>query len=469
MPTITGKLYLGPVPLGGGGGGPIAPPEVSVTETFAYDEANDRWVLTLDYSWVENGATVTGAERTLDGGQTWVTAPAPGSYVGQVVEYFTTPQTIDYGVRLNGTVADGPVEIVNKVIPDLPAAPIPSIDSVSGVTARAATVNYSWVTNEVATFTVEYRLDGGAWIEPTYSTDGNTGLFEISGLTPETTYQVELRHTGTYRSSDASTASQFTTLDAPVVTGGSMLLDGGYMYHTFTSSDVLTTTGDLTIEYVIIAGGGGGGSASSSAPRAGGGGGAGGLIEGTTTISANSYTVTVGAGGGSAGPGSASSISLGETTVAEAVGGGAGGSSPGYTGGSGGSGGGAGAAASTTGPGGSGTPGQGNAGGSSASDARSGGGGGAGGGGGRSGGGAAYALTFGPTGTGSFAGGGGGGGKTYAGGGGGGAGSGGYNGGGSGALVNSGSGGGGGGNYSQSTTRGGGGGGSGLVIVRYPF
>lgn len=94
-----------------------------------------------------------------------------------------------------------------------------------------------------------------------------------------------------------SPGSSFSVLALP--TGGTITTSGSYRIHTFTSSDIFTNTISTTAEYLIVAGGGGGGS------DAGGGGGAGGMITGSTSITPQSYTVTVG-GGGAGGTGATS-------------------------------------------------------------------------------------------------------------------------------------------------------------------
>jgi len=113
--------------------------------------------------------------------------------------------------------------------------------------------------------------------------------------------------------------------------GGTETISGGYKYHTFTSDGTLTVSGSGNVEYLIVGGGGGGGQSNRS-----GGGGAGEAKTGTTTLSAQNYTITIGAGGAEGIDGSSSSA-FGLTSV----GGGKGGY---YTtdGGSGGSGGGGG-------------------------------------------------------------------------------------------------------------------------------
>ena len=91
--------------------------------------------------------------------------------------------------------------------------------------------------------------------------------------------------------------------------GGTITSDGAYIYHTFTSSGTFTPTQSLTADYLVVAGGGGAGYSSSVNGTGTGGGGAGGLRSTVTTtggggsletplsLTAQAYTVTVGAGG----------------------------------------------------------------------------------------------------------------------------------------------------------------------------
>ena len=156
-----------------------------------------------------------------------------------------------------------------------------------------------------------------------------------------------------------------SALTASKATGGTILSDGTYMYHVFTSSGTFTPTQSLTVDYLVIAGGGGGGRAD------GGGGGAGGLrstvgftggggsLETPLSLSATGYTVTVGAGGNGASSnvGTSGSNSVFGSITSTGGGGGGGSSSSGLSGGSGGG------ASSSTSPGG-GTANQGYSGGS---------------------------------------------------------------------------------------------------------
>ena len=275
--------------------------------------------------------------------------------------------------------------------------------------------------------------------------------------------------------------------------GDRVVTDGTYWYHAFLSSGRFEPVQNLSCDVLVVAGGGGGGS------WTGGGGGAGGLLaHSLQSLTAQNYTVTVGAGGAGgtyAGPprGSQGANSQFGSLTASVGGGGGGGFNGSYfsptTGGSGGGG-------TTDQPGGgaqtgaAGTSGQGNAGGSYTRDLNyaAGGGGGAGAVGGNSSGTTAgsggigsstysswgLATTTGQNSSGTV---------YYAGGGGGGSNgsgsqsSGGLGGGGAGRVsfgqtpdngtVNTGGGGGGGPTGSGSSAANGGAGGSGIVIVRY--
>jgi len=125
-------------------------------------------------------------------------------------------------------------------------------------------------------------------------------------------------------------------------TGGAIYQDDTYFYHVFASSGVFTPTQSLSCDTLVIAGGGGG-------ARTGGGGGAGGLRGLTSqSMTAQAYTITIGAGGagsntdfGQAGDGTTSSIAgSGFSTINTTGGGGAAsyGATTGRTGGSGGGG-----------------------------------------------------------------------------------------------------------------------------------
>jgi hypothetical protein len=180
-----------------------------------------------------------------------------------------------------------------------------------------------------------------------------------------------------------------TPILAPKATGGnSIVRNGNFWIHTFTSSGVFTPQANLQCDYLVVAGGGGGGN------HAAGGGGAGGLrstIDATggggslesplSTVNGTAYIIQVGAGGAGLTSQGISPSTAGNNgtnsifSTITATGGGGGGAisaTAGKTGGSGGGGGGA-----TTASGGLPISNQGFAGGS-ATASQSGGGGGAG-------------------------------------------------------------------------------------------
>ena len=260
----------------------------------------------------------------------------------------------------------------------------------------------------------------------------------------------------------------------PYATGGDTIMtDGTYWYHTFTSSGTFTPQKSLSCDYLVVAGGGGGSYSD------GAGGGAGGYrtsIGGSAlSLGTSGYTVTIGAGGagGTSTIGASGSNSVFATITS--TGGGYGGNYD-VNGASGGSGGGGGYGTGVGGAGNAGSysPVEGYAGGNGAANSAGGGGGSSAVGGtgtysNRANGGNGTANSISGTSV-TYAGGGGAGtsssGTTPGTGGTGGGGAGGNRGGNNGVAgtANTGGGGGGGGG---STTSNGGAGGSGLVIVRY--
>jgi hypothetical protein len=168
----------------------------------------------------------------------------------------------------------------------------------------------------------------------------------------------------------SQSSTEDNTAPGVIATGGTITDAGGYRYHTFTADGTLTVTKGGDVEYLIVAGGGGGGGARSGSSTGGGGGGAGGMLTGSATLTAQGYSITVGAGGsgGTGGlsetNGFAGSDSAFNGNTATGGGGGGKGSAGGNTGGSGGSGGGSGWQSDASG---SGTAGQGNDGGHSSS------------------------------------------------------------------------------------------------------
>ncbi|MFA5780534.1 MAG: glycine-rich domain-containing protein [Elusimicrobiota bacterium] len=165
--------------------------------------------------------------------------------------------------------------------------------------------------------------------------------------------------------SDVNAQAAYVSNSSVTATGGTITEVGGYRIHTFTTVGNNTFTMDVStsVEVLVVGGGGSGGG------NLGGGGGGGGVIyKSSYAVTAQAYTITVGAGGagvlgiqsGVSGNNGGNSVAFGLT----AIGGGGGGAGEGITTpGNGGSGGG-GSGYSGSAPGGSGTAGQGNSGGS---------------------------------------------------------------------------------------------------------
>lgn len=170
--------------------------------------------------------------------------------------------------------------------------------SIDGVTENNSTAAYAnleaWLwSNTAAITTITLKLESGSNFTQ-YSTAYLYGIAK-EGVTP-------------------------TPSSAPYATGGdSIVFDGTYWIHTFTSSGTFTPKKSLTCDYLVVAGGGGSGSFLSGGGGAGGlrstvtATGGGGSLESALALTANTgYTVTVGAGGaaGSGGKGSNGSDSV---------------------------------------------------------------------------------------------------------------------------------------------------------------
>jgi hypothetical protein len=142
---------------------------------------------------------------------------------------------------------------------------------------------------------------------------------------------------------------------APKASGGNVIAtDGTYWYHAFRTSGTFTPQTGINADVLVVAGGGGGGGGNND-----GAGGAGGLLAFTSqSLTATSYTCTIGAGGVGASSAHGLTGSDSQFGALTLVKGGGGGGSVGYSGGSGG-----GNGFDQTGAAGAGTSGQGFAGG----------------------------------------------------------------------------------------------------------
>src|SRR3989338_10778959 len=199
-----------------------------------------------------------------------------------------------------------------------------------------------------------FFLDSGGVVrgrfEMNYSSTSFTNTFTDTSQTDF--------NTGMYNNTNTSGTGVDANLTLKLfnATGGTITYSGGYTIHTFTVSGTFNVTGTGNVEYLVVAGGGGGGG------NSGGGGGAGGMLTGSGhSVTAQAYSITVGAGG--AGGVGGTNGNPGNNSVFDsytATGGGYG-STAGQNAGNGGSGGGAGGNGAYSG--GTGTGGQGNNGG----------------------------------------------------------------------------------------------------------
>lgn len=182
-----------------------------------------------------------------------------------------------------------------------PGAGTPGVPTGVTATAGNAQATVSW-TNPTYTGkggTVTYRVvssPGGFQATTTSSSVVVTGLSNGTAYTftvrAETSYGIN----GSYSSASGSVTP---TLPKPTVTGGTLTSDATYYYRTFTSSGTLAVSNaSLGCDYLMVAGGGGGGNLTFYNNAGGGGGGGGGVIYSTSqTLTANSYSITVGSGG----------------------------------------------------------------------------------------------------------------------------------------------------------------------------
>lgn len=318
--------------------------------------------------------------------------------------------------------------------------------------------------------TITYSVVTGS-LPTGLSLNSSTGVISGTPTGGSQTFTIAATDTG------GNVTNRSFSIAVAFATGGTVTESGGYRYHTFTSSGTFTPAVSLSADVLVVAGGGSGATAHAGA------GGAGGYRTFSGTLTAQNYSVTVGAGGPAV---SGSHIngnkgidsSLAGILTSTGGGNGARAQTP-TTGGTGGSGGGGGRGGS----GGAGnqggfSPAEGNNGGGSAGDAPNYGGGGGGGAAAAGGSGSTTAGGNGGAGAqwlnGAYYAGGGGGGTFDPGSGGGTAGTGGIGGGGNGgrgtnsqgqnATANTGGGGGGAGSLSTELS---GAGGSGIVIIRY--
>lgn len=176
----------------------------------------------------------------------------------------------------------------------------------------------------------KHILSGGSSPEYTnlsitfYATDGTTPNFEWR-------YLLSYDANGNIIAKALDEYIDYTTLIlATELTGGTIVEQGGYRIHIFTTSGILNVLhGSQTVDRLMIAGAGGGGIGRNGSE--GGGGGAGGMrVETGVLLTAGNYSVIVGAGGAGntvLGTGGYNGGNTSMTDAIDAVGGGGGGDS----------------------------------------------------------------------------------------------------------------------------------------------
>jgi hypothetical protein len=224
----------------------------------------------------------------------------------------------------------------------------------------------------------------GAWSPGTNMGSANYGqtVFHINNYSNSTTYKTVLSNmdvygntdsvndnniagkmVGQWRSTSAITSIVFymasgnivagSTFDlygiksgAPKAMGGDLVTtDGNYWYHTFISSGTFLLQQPTSVDYLVVAGGASGGNPNSDGVSGAGGGagglrstvgitGGGGSLETPLSLTAQAYTVTIGAGGavngtsGQRGNSGSNSVFASITSTGGGAGGGQGSSSP---------------------------------------------------------------------------------------------------------------------------------------------
>ena len=149
------------------------------------------------------------------------------------------------------------------------------------------------------------------------------------------------------------------------------IIDGNYTVLTYTADGKFIPKGSFNVDYLVVGGGAsGGGKGASGSGKGGAGGGAGQLLTGTSSVTAQSYSITVGSGG-DAQTSQDTNGNDGNSSVFNSItslGGGGGASGSSTAGSNGGSGGGGSSSGATNGAGGSGQATGGNNGGAGGSD-----------------------------------------------------------------------------------------------------
>jgi hypothetical protein len=161
-----------------------------------------------------------------------------------------------------------------------------------------------------------YKTAISRWNIPSNYTGANVGLWRSTTAISSMTVGI----TGGLNLSSGSTFSLYGIASAEAsakATGGMITSDDTYWYHTFLTSGTFTPNQTLSCDYLVVAGGGAGGGYQGYSGGGGAGGlrstvtatGGGGSLESALSVTAQAYTITVGAGGASGSSGSNSVFS----------------------------------------------------------------------------------------------------------------------------------------------------------------
>ena len=248
---------------------------------------------------------------------------------GIIINVVFTGLTLSFPTPSDGSVTDAKIVdmAATKLTGTIADARFPAtLPAISGANLTSLPSDITKSTSEPAATTNPSGGVGTVWLRTT------TG--EMYCLTDSTTNANVWTNIG-----DGTGVMPYVGM---VATGGTITTDGDYKVHVFNSSGTfeITTLGhDAVLDYLVIAGGGAGGSYGNA-----GGGGAGGYLTATAfSVSATSYSITVGGGGPSTNYGAySSSYSPGTDSIFSSItaNGGGSGSSGNIAGQNGGSGGG---------------------------------------------------------------------------------------------------------------------------------
>ena len=258
-------------------------PVVSGTATVGQTliTTNGTWTgspTSYTYQWQYATTNISGA--TLS---TYVIDPA---YVGYTIRCVVTATNSGGSTSANSNATAA----VSATVPD---APIIGTATATGTTT--ATVTFSAPTSNGGSTITEYQCyDYGNNLRGTLN-QSTGGTFNLTGLSPSTSYQFKVRAVNAIGTGPFSTESNQITTQTPPAT---LYIDGvafnstGYVYYTG-AARLLTVSAAKTITITMWGGAGGNGNYSPSAYSGGGG-----YTKGTVTLQAGqNYYLYVGGGG----------------------------------------------------------------------------------------------------------------------------------------------------------------------------